>query len=560
MDERQAMMSGKAQAGHVRLGARLGQAHRMARPSRVRVGGPLAALLLAGLAMLMLAGGPSLATAAALRLALSGDVTSLDPHFLNAAPNNTVARHVFESLVKVDPDGQLQPALAESWRAVDPTTWEFRLRRGVRFHNGQEMTADDVIFSLDRPSLLVKSPGPFTAFTRPVVGREVVDAYTIRLRTATPYGPLPLDLSNIFIVSRKVAESASTDDFNTGKAVIGTGPWRFSSWRRGDAVELLRNDQHWAGKPAFERVTLRIITSDPTRMAALLSGDVDAIEAVPTADIGRLRGNPKFVVEQRASWRTLFFHADQSRDRSPFVYDRSGRPLERNPLRDPRVRQAISMAIDRRALVEKTMEGLAVPATNIVAPGILGNNPALKPDPYDPVAARKLLAEAGWPDGFGMTLHGPNDRYINDEQVVQTVAQMLSRIGIAVKVETQPVAVYFARARKHEFSFALLGWGSNAGDFALRTLLGTPNAETGWGTWNWGRYSNAKVDALVQSSLSNVDPKKRDAIAREAMALAMRDHAVIPLHHQFATWAMRRGIRYTARLDEFTYAHQFRLE
>jgi peptide/nickel transport system substrate-binding protein len=202
----------------------------------------LAALLLAAMTVLMLfAWSSPAAGAAALRLALSGDVTSLDPHFLNAAPNNTVARHVFESLVQVDADGQLQPALAESWRAVDPTTWEFRLRRGVRFHNGQEMTAEDVVFSLERPSLLVKSPGPFTAFTRPVVGKEIVDPYTIRLRTATPYGPLPLDLSNVFIVSRKIAESASTDDFNTGKAVIGTGPWRFSNWRRGDAVELLRN-------------------------------------------------------------------------------------------------------------------------------------------------------------------------------------------------------------------------------------------------------------------------------------------------------------------------------
>ncbi|MBC7779243.1 MAG: ABC transporter substrate-binding protein [Proteobacteria bacterium] len=495
-----------------------------------------------------------------LRLALSGDVTSLDPHFLNAAPNNTVARHLFESLVQVDADGRLQPALAESWRAVDPTTWEFRLRAGVRFHNGQELTAEDVIFSLDRPAVLVKSPGPFTAFTRPVVAKEIVDARTIRLRTATPYGPLPLDLSNVFIVSRKVAESAGTDDFNTGRAVIGTGPWRFTSWRRGDAIELARHDAYWGAKPAFDRVTLRIITSDPTRMAALLSGDIDALETVPTADIAKLRANPKFVVEQRASWRTLFFHPDHARDKSPFVFDKSGRPLEKNPLRDVRVRQAISMAIDRRALVEKTMEGLATTATNIVAPGILGHNETLKPDAYDPAAARKLLAEAGWPDGFGLTLHGPNDRYINDEQVVQTVAQMLARIGIAVKVETQPVAVYFARARRHEFSFALLGWGSNAGDFALRTLVGTVNPDTGWGTWNWGRYSNPQVDALVSASLASVDAKKRDAQSREAMALAMRDYAVIPLHHQFATWAMRRGVRYTARLDEFTYAHQFRLE
>ena len=520
----------------------------------------LTALLAAALLWVSMSATALAQPAATLRLALSGDVTSLDPHFLNAAPNNTVARHVFESLVQVDADGRLQPALAESWRAVDSTTWEFRLRKGVRFHNGQELTADDVVFSLERPAALIKSPGPFTAFTRPIVAKEIVDAQTIRLRTATPYGPLPLDLSNVFIVSRKLTESASTDDFNTGKAVIGTGPWRFASWRRGEAVELARNDGWWGGKPAFERVTLRIITSDPTRMAALLSGDVDAIEAVPTADIAKLRANAKFIVEQRASWRTLFFHPDHEREKSPFVFDKSGRPLEKNPLRDARVRQAISMAIDRRALVEKTMEGLATPATNMVAPGILGHNDTLKPETYDPIAARKLLAEAGWPDGFGMTLHGPNDRYINDEQVVQTVAQMLSRIGIAVKVETMPVAVYFARARKHEFSFALLGWGSNAGDFALRTLVGTVNPDTGWGTWNWGRYSNPKVDALVQSSLANVDPKKRDAVTREAMAIAMRDHAVIPLHHQFASWAMRRGVRYTARLDEFSYAHQFRLE
>jgi peptide/nickel transport system substrate-binding protein len=498
--------------------------------------------------------------APALRLALSGDVTSLDPHFLNAAPNNTVSRHVFESLVQVDPDGRLQPGLAEAWRAVDPTTWEFRLRKGVRFHNGQELTADDVMFSLERPAALIKSPGPFTAFTRPITGKEIVDAQTIRLRTATPYGPLALDLSNIFIVSRKLTEAASTDDFNTGKAVIGTGPWRFASWRRGDAVELTRNDAHWGLKPPFERVTLRIITSDPTRLAALLAGDVDAIETVPTADIAKLRANAKFIVEQRPSWRTLFFHVDHAREKSPFVFDKSGRPLEKNPLRDARVRQALSMAIDRRALVEKTMEGLAIAATNVVAPGILGHNETLKSDPYDPVAARKLLAEAGWPDGFGLTLHGPNDRYINDEQVVQTIGQMLSRIGIAAKVETMPVAVYFARARKFDFSFALLGWGSNAGDFALRTLVGTVNPDTGWGTWNWGRYSNAKVDALVLSSLATVDAKKRDALSREAMAEAMRDYAVIPLHHQFASWAMRRGVRYTARLDEFTYAHQFRVD
>jgi len=493
-----------------------------------------------------------------LRIALSGEVTSLDPHFLNAAPNNAVARHLYDSLVQVDADGRLQPALAESWRAVDPLTWEFRLRRGVRFHDGQPLTAEDVIASLERPAALVKSPGPFTAFTRPVVTREAVDAHTVRLRTAAPYGPLALDLSNIFIVPRRLATAASTDEFNAGRAAIGTGPWRFVSWRRGEVVELARNEAWWGPKVAFERVQLRIIPGDPTRLAALLAGEVDAIEAVPPADMGRLRTHPKIAVEQRASWRTLFFQLDQSRDRSPFITDRAGRPLDRNPLRDARVREALSLAIDRRALCERTLDGLATPAANLVAPGILGHHDGFKPVVADPTAARRLLAEAGLPDGFGLTLHGPNDRYINDEQVVQTVAQMLARVGIAAKVETMPVAVYFARARRHEFSCALLGWGSNAGDFALRTLLGTVNPDTGWGTWNWGRYSNPKLDALVQSALASVDAKRREAAARDAMAEALRDHAVLPLHHQVASWAMRRGLRYAARLDEYTYAHQFR--
>jgi len=494
-----------------------------------------------------------------LRVALSGEVTSLDPHFLNAAPNNAVARHLYDSLVQVDADGRLQPALAESWRTIDPLTWEFRLRRGVRFHDGQPLTAEDVIASLERPAALVKSPGPFTAFTRPVVSREAIDAYTVRLRTAAPYGPLALDLSNIFIIPRRLATGATTDDFNAGRAAIGSGPWRFVGWRRGEVVELARHEAWWGPKAAFERVQLRIVPGDPTRLAALLAGEVDAIEAVPPADMGRLRVHPKIAVEQRPSWRTLFFQLDQSRDRSPFVTDRAGRPLDRNPLRDARVREAMSLAIDRRALCERTLDGLASPASNLVAPGILGHHDGFKPVAADPAAARRLLAEAGLPEGFGLTLHGPNDRYINDEQVVQTVAQMLARAGIAAKVETMPVAVYFTRARRHEFSCALLGWGSNAGDFALRTLLGTVNPDTGWGSWNWGRYSNPKLDALVQGALSSVDAKRREAAAREAMAEALRDHAVLPLHHQVASWAMRRGLRYAARLDEYTYAHQFRI-
>jgi peptide/nickel transport system substrate-binding protein len=501
--------------------------------------------------------GATSALAADLRIGLSADVSSLDPHFVNIAPNIAFSQHLFDALVHVDANGQLVPGLATSWRAIDPTTWEFKLRRGVKFHDGSELTAEDVVFSLDRPATLVNSPGPFTSYTKQIVGKQIVDPYTVRLKTAAPYGAMPLDMNSIFIVSKKAAQNASTEDFNTGKALVGTGPFKFASFKRGDRIEVVRNDNYWGPKPAWNKVTFRIIPSGTPRLAALLAGDVDAIEGVPTADLGKLRGNPKFRLEQKVSWRTLFWHLDQSRDKSPYVTDKSGKPLEKNPLKDVRVRQAMSKAINRQALAERTMEGLAIPASNVVSPGIFGHAETLKVEAYDPAGAKKLLAEAGYPDGFALTLHGPNNRYVNDDRVVQTVAQFLSRIGIQAKVETLPLSSYFGKARAGEFSAALLGWGSLAGDFSLRSLVGTPNAETGWGTWNWGKYSNAKVDQAVQSALSSVDPKKREAFAKEGAVAALKDYAVIPLYHQYATWAMRKGVKYNARTDEFTFAHQF---
>jgi peptide/nickel transport system substrate-binding protein len=499
-------------------------------------------------------------SAADLKIGLAADVSSLDPHYLNIAPNIAFASHIFDALVNTDANGKLVPGLATSWRAVDATTWEFKLRKGVKFHDGSDFTAEDAIFSLDRPAALTTSPGPFTSYTKQIVAKKIVDPYTIRLTTAAPYGPLALDMSTIFIVSKKAAQNATTDDFNSGKALIGTGPYKFVSFKRGDRIEVARNDNYWGGKSDWDKVTFRIITNAAPRMAALLAGDVDAIESVPTADIAKLKTNPKFKLETRISWRTIFWHLDQSAKTTGDITDKAGKPLPTNPLRDIRVRQAISKAINRQVLVERTMEGLAVPASNIVAPGVFGYNDALKVDGYDPEGAKKLLAQAGYPNGFAMTIHGPNDRYINDAQVVQTVAQFLNRIGIQTKVETLPLSVYFTKARAGDFGVALLGWGTLAGDFGLRTLVGTTNPDTGWGSWNWGKYSNPAVDKLIASSLGSVDQAKREGFAKEAAALALKDVAVIPLHHQYATWAMRKGLKYTARIDEFTFAHQFHPE
>jgi len=498
------------------------------------------------------------AVAAELRIGLGADVTSLDPHFLNVAPNNNAAWQIFDALVHVDADARLIPGLAVSWRTLDATTWEFKLRKGVKFHDGSDFTAEDVMFSLERPATLSASPGPFSGFVKPIVAKKIVDPWTIRLKTAAPYAMLPYDLDSIFIVSKKAAAGASTEDFNSGKAAIGTGPYKLVRYARGDRIELARNDAYWGGKSPWDKVTLRILPEDTARIAALLAGDVDAIENIPTADLTRLKANPAFRLEQKVSWRTLFLHLDQYRAHPPQLTDKSGRPLAKNPFMDARVRLAISKAVNRKAIVERVMEGNAIAAGNLVSPPVFGHVPELKPEAYDPQAAQQLLAAAGYPDGFALTLYAPNNRYVNDEQLAQALAQMLARIGIQARVQTMPASVYFAKARAGEFACALLGWGSFSGDLALRALVATPNPATGYGAWNWGHYSNPKLDALLERDFATLDNAQREALAREAARLALADVPVILLHHQLASWAMKKNIAYSPRTDEYTFARDFR--
>jgi peptide/nickel transport system substrate-binding protein len=495
--------------------------------------------------------------AAELRIGLSADVTTMDPHFIAAQPNLTAQHHVFEPLLHVDERGRPIPVLA-TWRNPDPLTWEFTLRKGVKFHDGSELTTEDVAFSLERPLTITGSPGGFATYVKAIVKKEIVDRRTIRLRTATPHGAMPQDLAEVMIVSKQAARNATGADFDSGKAAIGTGPYKLVRFARGSRIELARNDAWWGGKTPWDKVTLTILPSDPVRTAALLSGDVDAIENVPTADLARIRKNPRLRLEQTVSWRTILLHLDQAHDHPPGVSSNSGKPLAKNPFRDVRVRHALSKAINRQAIADRVMEGLAMPAANIVAPSMIGHNPAVKPDAYDPEGAKKLLAEAGYPDGFTVTLGTPNNRYVNDEQVAQTVAQFWSRIGVKTRVEAMPLAAYFGKARAHEFPVALLGWGSLAGDMSLRSLAGTPNPDKGYGAWNWGGYSNPKLDQLIERSLGTVDPEKREAAARAAAAFAAADAAVIPLHYQIVTWAMKSNLSYPARTDEFTFAWQFK--
>ena len=500
---------------------------------------------------------PLYSVGAELRIGVSADITSLDPHHTNIAPNNNALWHMFEALTHVNADARLVPGLAESWRAVDGTTWEFKLRRSVKFHDGADFTADDVLASIERAKRMEASGGQFAGFVKPIKEAKVVDALTLRLTTEKPYAMLPYDLHSLFIISRKQT-AAATEDFNNGKAANGTGPFKLASFKRGDRVEMARNDAYWGTKAPWDKASLRILPNDPARIAALVSGGVDMIDAIPTADAVKLKSNANFLLVQKVSWRTLFFHLDQYRDQPPGVTAKDGKPLGQNPFKDIRVRQAISKALNRQVIVERVMEGFALPASNLVSPPVFGYVKALVPDAFDAEGAKKLLAEAGFKDGFTVTVAAPNNRYVNDDQIALAAAQMLARIGLQVKVETHPAATYFTKARNGDFAFALLGWGSFSGDLALRALLATPDAAKGYGGWNWGRHSLPRLDQLLDQGFATTDEKKREAIAIEAATLALKNYGVIPLHHQIASWAMKSNLDYAARTDEFTFAQHVR--
>ena len=498
------------------------------------------------------------AIAADLAIGIGADVTAIDPHYHNVTPNNNVAAHIFDYLVLRDERQRTIPGLAESWRTVDPLTWEFKLRQGVKFHDGSDFTADDVVASIERVPAVPNSPSPFTAYTKQIKEMIVVDPHTVRFRTATPYPLMPSDMTQVAIISKSAAK-ASTEDFNSGRAAIGTGPYRLVRYAKGDRIELSRFDGYWGGKTPWEKVTLRLLPSDAPRVAALLAGDVQAIENVPTSDAANLRNDKRVSLYRTVADRLIYLHMDSEREVSPFVTDRDGKPLPKNPLKDARVRKAISKAINRQALAERVMEGEAVPTGQLLPEGFFGYTKNLKAEPYDADGAKKLLAEAGYPNGFGLTIHSPNNRYVNDAKVAQAVAQMLTRVGIATRVEAMPSATFFPQATEFKFSFVLVGWSSGTGEASspLKALIATPSKEKGFGTANRGHYSNAKVDLLLEDALVTVDDAKREALLQRATELAMNDTAIVPLYHQVSLWGTRNGISYVPRTDENTLAHKF---
>jgi peptide/nickel transport system substrate-binding protein len=494
-------------------------------------------------------------------IGLQAAITSIDPHYHNLSPNNALLLHIYEPLTKRDANQKVIPGLAASWKPLDDLTWEFKLRRNVKFHDGTPFTAEDVVATYKRVPIVPNSPSSMATFVKPIVETKIVDPYTIVFKTAAPHVLLPSDLASVYIVPKAVAEKATTEDFNSGKAAIGTGPYKFSEYIPNQRVVLKANYGYWGGEEPWDTVTFKILSNPAARVAALLSGDVQMIETVPTSDIAKLSSDKNFALADKVSNRVIYVHLYQWNEKSaPFVTAKDGKPLDKNPFKDARVRKALSMAINRDAIADRIMEKKAVPAAQLLPDFFYGTSKKLKPVKYDPEGAKKLLAEAGYPNGFALTIHGPNNRYINDDKIAQAIAQFYSRAGIDAKVETMPSSVYFTRATKGDFGYMLLGWGTESGEqgSSLRSLLATQDLAKGMGVTNRGRYSNPVFDKQVTDALMTMDDRKREAMIQQAAETAMNDTALIPIHYEVSTWATAKGYRYTPRTDQYTLATELK--
>lgn len=508
----------------------------------------------------LLALSASAASAEKLIFGLASENTSMDPQFHNVGPNNALSLHIFDRLILQDEKQRLMPGLAESWAPVDDLTWEFKLRQGVKFHDGSDFTADDVVCTFERAPDVPNSPASFATYTKGKTPIKI-DDYTVHFKTESPYPLMGNDVSNIAIISDSVGCGATTEEFNAGTAAVGTGPYKFKSYTPGEAVSFVRNEDYWGEKPIWAEVEFRPIKSAPSRVAALLAGDVDVISGVPTTDIETLKGNDKVSLFQGPSNRVIYLHMDQFRENSPFVKGLDGSEIK-NPLLDVRVRKAISMAINRDVIVDRVMEGVAVPAGQVLPDGFFGVSENLSPVAYDPEGAKALLAEAGYGDGFQLTIHGPNDRYINDAKIAEAIGQMLTRVGIKTAVETMPRSVYFGRASSGspdglpEFSFILVGWGAGSGEASspLKALIHTYDKEAGLGATNRGRHSNPEIDAVIKQALATVNDAERQNLLAKATEMAMENVAIIPTHFQVNTWGAKKGLKYTPRTDEYSIA------
>lgn len=488
------------------------------------------------------------------------DLGTLDPHRQMRATNAMIARHQFDALTAMDARGRVVPALAERWEPMGETGWRFHLRRGVRFHDGSLFDAGDVLATFERILSRGDANSAYTAFLKPVNRVHMPDPFVLELGTDGVHPLLPVDMSSISIIHRRFrdADSAAFDNL---EATIGTGPFRLRNRTSARLLQFEGFAECWSGAPEWQQLDFRLIDeSGLASVSALLAGEVDLIDNVGPDQFLDLSRRDDVNLATCDSNRVWYLYFDQRSDVCPWITDREGRQLDHNPLKDVRVRRAISMAIDRDFITARLMAGQGLPVGDVAGPGVFGVNPALRPAQYDPAQARALLVEAGYRDGFAITLHGSKDRSFHGATTLRAIALMLNTIGILCRPEALPAAEFYPRAGRGEFGFGLSGWGTVTGEtsYSLRLLLCTPDPARGFGTVNRGGYSNPEFDALVQEAVATLDEDARRRLLERASAVAMRDVAIAPICSRRTSWAMKRGLGYTPQMDGATLARATR--
>ncbi|MBC8021827.1 MAG: ABC transporter substrate-binding protein [Burkholderiales bacterium] len=489
-----------------------------------------------------------------LRWSSAGDILTMDPHSANEGLNNSFADHIYESLVTRGKDLKVEPCLALSWERLNPTTMRFKLRPNVRFHDGSALTADDVAFSIQRALMETSRFRPYLAGVKEA---RTVDDLTVDIVTEGPAPVLIPQLTEIRIMSRAWAtkhgvlrpqDFAGKEETFASRNANGTGPYILRS-RDPDVKTVAVKNSNWWGKLEgnVDEIVYMPIKQDSTRLAALLSGEIDFVLDPSPQDIPRLKQDGKMKVMEGMENRTIFLGMDQWRDELQYSSVKG-----KNPFKDKRVREALQAAIDVNAIKSQVMRGLSVPTAVMYAPQVDGYAKELdKVKAVDRARAKKLMADAGYPNGFDVTLDCPNNRYVNDEKMCVAIAAMLAQIDVKVRVNAMPRAQYFPKIQNLDTSFYMLGWGVPTFDsqYALQSLIRTYVAKTADGDYNYGRYTNAKVDEAIDKLKTEVDGKKRTALAVEVSRIHQADVGHIPLHFQVIPWAMRSNVSVVHRAD-----------
>jgi peptide/nickel transport system substrate-binding protein len=486
------------------------------------------------------------AQAATFTWSASADALSMDPYSTNNTFTNSFMNNIYEALVRFNERMEIEPSLAESWSTTSPTVWRFKLRRNVKFHNGEPMTADDVVFSWQR----IQTPGSLTRLNLGNV-KDVrkVDPFTVDIETKGPFPLLANELLNLTVMSKSWSEANNAREASdlqqkkenfANRNTNGTGPFMLKS-REVDVKTVLVANPNWWDKPRHNltEVSFTPIQSDATRTSSLLSGAIDATVNVPLQDVARVNSSGNFSVVQGPELRTLFFGMDQSREELLYS-DVKGK----NPFKDIRVRKAFYQAIDVEAIKRSVMRGVSWPAGMVLAPQLNGapKNLNTRLLPYDPEAAKKLLSDAGYPNGFTVGMQCPNNRYVYDEQICLAVISMLGRIGVKITPQIEPVAKWSVRLNTQDISFYLVGHAGlpMADSYALLSDVAATRTKTEGGL-NAGGYSNPAFDALLPRIAAELDTGRRNGYLAEATAILRNDVGYIPIHQQPITWAARKG-------------------